>query len=141
MTTYQDEWKNSDFYKDIINNKKTIIDINYLYNKFNFSFSKYSLLPENLKYVKFIDKHGKEKYVNEKTKKKYKERADEIETRKRENLTLVSLIAKRKTLLKYNFTKRYFSFFIIFIYIFIMFRISNINNFFNKFIIFISIEI
>ena len=95
MTTYQNEWKNSDFYNDIINNKKTIIDINYLYNKFNYSLSEFSLFPENLKKSKFIDKHGKEKYINEKEKNVLKDRANEIEATKKKNLTLVSLIAKR----------------------------------------------
>ncbi len=95
MTTYQDEWKNNDFYKDIINKRKTIIDINYLYNKFNFSLSKFSLFPENLKNVKFIDKHGKEKFINEKKKDVLKNRALWIERKKKKNLTLVSLIAMR----------------------------------------------
>ena len=39
--------------------------------------------------------HGKEKYINEKTKNVLKDRACKIETQKKENLTLVSLIAKR----------------------------------------------
>ena len=94
MTSYKDIWKDSNFYNDVKNNKKIIIDINYLNNKIIYSLDRYSTFPDSIKYVKYIDKDKKIR-IDKKIYNRRKENRKIIENQKKRNLTLISLIAMR----------------------------------------------
>ena len=95
MTTHENEWKQSEFYRSLINKRITIIDISFLHNKIIYSMDSYSQFPDFLKYTKIMDKDGKIKFWDPHHKDPSEFLRKKIEADKKKNLKVISLIAAR----------------------------------------------
>lgn len=92
MSTYENEWKNSNFVKSIKDNNKTIIDVSFLHNDIKFSLDHRERNPEFLKYRKIMNKNGK---ITTYHMAADKEMVLAMEKDKGNNLKIISMIAKR----------------------------------------------
>lgn len=94
MSTYEGEWKQSQFHACIVNNTNTIIDVSVLHNKHIYSLDSYKDFPPFLKYTKLMNKDGKIKsWKKKKDPTEFLRKV--IEKEKKKNLEVISLIAHR----------------------------------------------
>lgn len=87
--------KDTNFYKDILQKEKTIIDVDCLSNKITYSLDRYETFPEFLKHTKKMNDNGKISLHNKHKKDLVDNIRINIENTKRDNLKIISLIAKR----------------------------------------------